>query len=132
MSSTSGRWPQANRALAARVRDAYVELTAAATAFAEKATQAVFKRDIPQTLLVHANVLTAESLDTLLSSFEARGYRFITLDEAMADAAYATPDTMVSSFGPTWIWRWASTLGVRVSPEGDPDVPAWVMEMYRR
>jgi peptidoglycan-N-acetylglucosamine deacetylase len=120
-----------DRTLATRVRDAYVELTMAATAFAEKAGQTVFKRDIPQTLLVHANVLTAQSLETLLSSFEARGYRFITLDEAMADAAYATPDTMVSSFGPTWIWRWAKTLGVRVSPEGDPEVPAWVMELYR-
>jgi peptidoglycan/xylan/chitin deacetylase (PgdA/CDA1 family) len=121
-----------DRALATRVRDAYVELTIAATAFAEKAGPAVFKRDIPQTLLVHANVLTAESLETLLSKFEARGYRFITLDEAMADAAYATPDTMVSSYGPTWIWRWAKTLGVRISAEGDPEVPAWVMEMYRQ
>lgn len=121
-----------DRQLAGRVRDAYIAMTIDATAFAEKASQALFTRDIPQTLLLHANVLTAESLETLLSRFEARGYRFITLDEAMADPAYATPDTMVSAYGPTWFWRWARTLGVRLSPEGDPDVPAWVMELYRR
>jgi peptidoglycan/xylan/chitin deacetylase (PgdA/CDA1 family) len=121
-----------DRALAGRVRDAYVDLTMAATAFAEKTAQAIFARDIPQTLLLHANVLTAESLETLLSRFEARGYRFITLEEAVADPAYATPDTLVSAHGPTWLWRWARTLGVRVSAEGDPEVPAWVLDAYRR
>jgi peptidoglycan/xylan/chitin deacetylase (PgdA/CDA1 family) len=121
-----------NGALAGRVRDAYVDLTMAATAFAERAAPALFGREIPQTLLLHANVITAESLERLLSRFEARGYRFITLDEAMADPAYATPDTMVSAHGPTWFWRWARTLGVRLSPEGDPEVPAWVLDAARR
>jgi peptidoglycan/xylan/chitin deacetylase (PgdA/CDA1 family) len=121
-----------DRALAGRVRDAYVDLTMAATAFAEAASQTIFQRDIPQTLLLHANVLTAESLETLLSRFESRGYRFITLEQAMTDRAYATPDTMVSASGPTWLWRWARTLGARVSAEGDPEVPAWVLEAYRR
>lgn len=119
-------------ALAGRVRDAYLDLTMAATAFAEKTSQALFKRDIPQTLLLHANVITAESLEILLSRFEARGYRFVTLEAAMADPAYATPDTMVSAHGPTWFWRWARTLNVRLSPEGDPEVPAWVLDAYKR
>ena len=121
-----------DRALAGRVRDAYVDMTMAATAFAEKTAPALFQRDIPQVMLLHSNVLTAESLETLLSRFEAHGYRFVTLEEAMADPAYATPDTMVSSSGPTWFWRWARTLGVRLNPEGDPEVPAWVLELYRR
>jgi peptidoglycan/xylan/chitin deacetylase (PgdA/CDA1 family) len=121
-----------DRALAGRVREAYVDMTITATAFAEKTAPALFKREIPQTLLLHANVITAESLGDLLSRFESRGYRFVTLEDAMADPAYATPDTMVSTSGPTWFWRWARTLGVRLNPEGDPEVPAWVMEAYRR
>jgi peptidoglycan/xylan/chitin deacetylase (PgdA/CDA1 family) len=121
-----------DRTLAGRVRDAYIDMTMDATAFAEKTSEALFKRDIPQVLLLHSNVLTSESLETLLLRFEARGYRFIALEEAMADPAYATPDTMVSSFGPTWFWRWARTLGVRLNPEGDPEVPAWVLDAYRR
>ena len=121
-----------DRALADRVQAAYVDLTIAATTFAEDASRALFQRDIPQTLLLHANVLTAESLETLLSRFEARGYRFVTLEAAMADPAYGTADATVSTSGPTWLWRWARTLGIRLSPEGDPEVPAWVMDAYRR
>lgn len=121
-----------DRALAERVRDAYVDLTMAAMMFAESASRTLFGRGIPQTLLLHANTLNADVLDTLLSRFEGRGYRFIALDDAMADAAYATPDTMVTASGPTWIWRWATTLKVRLNGKEDPEVPAWVMEAYRR
>ncbi len=121
-----------DRELARRVQDAYLEMTMEATMFAEGASRALFKRDIPQVLLLHANVLTATSLDTILTRFEARGYRFVSLDDAMTDPAYATPYTTVSSFGPTWFWRWARTLGIKLSPVGDPDVPAWVMDAYKR
>ena len=121
-----------DRALVNRLRDAYVELTLAATTFAENASQTLFGRRIPQTLLLHANALNAELLDTLLSRFEARGYRFITLDEAVTDAAYATPDTMVTASGPTWLWRWATTRKVRLNAKDDPEVPQWVMDAYRR
>jgi peptidoglycan/xylan/chitin deacetylase (PgdA/CDA1 family) len=121
-----------DRLLADRVRQAYVDLTMAATAFAETASQTMFKRDIPQTLLLHANVLNADSLDTLLVGFETRGYRFISLEDAMADLSYATPDTTVSAYGPTWLWRWAKPLGVRLNAAADPEVPAWVLEAYRR
>ena len=121
-----------DRALAARVRDAYVDLTMGATLFAENASQTLFGRAIPQTMLLHANTINAEVLDTMLSRLEARGYRFITLEDATADAAYATPDTMVTTSGPTWLWRWATTLKVRLNGKDDPEVPAWVMEKYGR
>lgn len=100
--------------------------------FAEDASQALFGRAITQTLLLHANTFNAEVLDTVLTRLEARGYRFVTLDEAMADQAYATPDTLLTTYGPTWLWRWAHALNVRLDGCGDPDVPAWVMEAYRR
>ena len=122
----------ADRVLADRLRDAYINLTMAATTFAENASQTLFARSIPQTLLLHANTLNAEVLDAMLASFEARGYRFITLEEAMADPAYATPDTMVTAYGPTWLWRWAATLKVRLNGNDDPEMPAWVMELYRK
>ena len=121
-----------DKALAMRVRDAYLELTMAATDFAARTAPAIFGREIPQVLLLHANVLNADCLDRLLTDLEGRGYRFVSLEEAMKDPAYATKDTMVSAHGPTWLWRWANSLGVKISAQGDPDVPAWVLDAYKR
>ena len=119
-------------ALAARVRQAYLEFTDAATAFAESVTPKIFGRDIPQTLLIHGNDLNADCLDDLLRRYRQRGYRFISLEEAMADGAYKTPDTSVSTFGPTWLVRWSKSLGLAVSFAADPDPPKWVMDLYSR
>jgi peptidoglycan/xylan/chitin deacetylase (PgdA/CDA1 family) len=121
-----------DEALMKRLRDAYLDYTIAATEFAERAAPQIFGRNIPQTLLIHTNDITADCLDEMLKRFEARGYRFITLDEAMADPAYQTKDTDVSKFGPTWLARWARSLGMKVSFEGDPEPPQWVTDLYNR
>ena len=118
--------------LATKGRDAYREHTMDATAFAEMISPKIFGREIAQTLLLHANDLNADGLEDLLAAYERRGYRFVTLEQAMADPAYRTPDTLVSSHGPTWFWRWARSLGIKVSGADDPEVPAWVMDLYNR
>jgi peptidoglycan-N-acetylglucosamine deacetylase len=64
--------------------------------------------------------------------FEARGYRFIMLDEAISDPAYQTKDTDVSKGGPTWLWRWMKSLGMDVSFKDDPEPPQWVMDLYNK
>jgi len=115
-----------------RLANAYVEFTLAATTFAEQIAPKIFGRDIPQTLLIHANDITADCLNTMLTRFEARGYRFITLDEGMNDDAYKTQDTFVTRAGPTWLWRWMKSKGMNVSFKDDPDPPAWVSELYSK
>ena len=112
---------KSDRALERKVRDAYLEHTIAATGFAEGIAPKIFGREVPQTLLLHANDLNADALDELLKRLESRGYRFITLEQAMADPAYRTPDTLVSTSGPTWLWRWNKSLGVNAIFAGDPD-----------
>lgn len=116
--------------LAQRVKDAYLAHTFAATAFAERMSPAIFGREVPHTLLLHANELNAAALDALLQGYEQRGYRFITLDAAMADPAYATKDTLVSTHGPTWLWRWRAHLGITVTFTGDPEPPDWISKLY--
>jgi peptidoglycan/xylan/chitin deacetylase (PgdA/CDA1 family) len=106
-----------------RIRRLYLDFTLETTAFAEQLSVQIFGREIPQTLLVHANDITADSLDEMLTRFEARGYRFISLEEAMADPAYQTPDTHVSVYGPTWLVRWARSLNKAVSYKGEPEMP---------
>jgi peptidoglycan/xylan/chitin deacetylase (PgdA/CDA1 family) len=119
-------------AAAARLGTAYVDFVIQATEFAERIAPQIFGRDIPQTILLHANDLNAAYLDALLTRLEQRGYRFIPLENAMADPAYKTADTLVTPNGPTWLWRWMKSLGLDVSFRGDPEPPDWVMDLYNR
>ena len=119
-------------ALAKRLRDEYLNFTIAATEFAEKISPQVFGREIPQLLILHANDITADALDEMLQRFAARGYKFVTLDKVMADPAYQTKDTMVTKFGPTWLWRWTKSKGMDLDFAGDPDPPQWVMDLYNQ
>ena len=113
-----------------RLSDAYVDFTFSATTFAEDVTAKIFGRRIPQTLLLHANDITADSLDAMLRGYEQRGYAFVSLDAAMNDEAYRTPDTLVTPFGPTWLWRWTKSKGLNISFRDDPEPPAWVSQLY--
>ncbi len=115
-----------------RIADEYLRFTAACTAFAEAISPQVFGREIPQTLLLHANEINADLLATMLGQLADRGYRFVTLDEAMADPAYRTKDTQVSRSGPTWLWRWSRSLGQAVSFNAEPEAPEWIMAEYER
>jgi peptidoglycan-N-acetylglucosamine deacetylase len=119
-------------ALAKRLRDEYLAYTIAATEFAEKISPEVFGRDIPQLLLIHANDINADCLDEMLKQFEARGYKFVTLDAVMADPAYQTKDTYVGTHGPTWLFRWMKSKGMDVDFSADPEPPKWVMDSYNK
>jgi peptidoglycan/xylan/chitin deacetylase (PgdA/CDA1 family) len=114
----------------AKLRDAYIEHTLAATSFAEEKAAELFGRDdVPQVLLIHTNLINGDALGTLLDRFQARGYRFITLDAATADRAYATPDVYVGRWGPTWLFRWSRTLAPASNFKRDPEPPEWVMTL---
>jgi peptidoglycan-N-acetylglucosamine deacetylase len=124
-------------AMAKRLREAYLNFTIAATEFAERFSPEIFGREITQTLLLHANDINADCLDEMLRRLAARGYRFVTLDEAMGGSAYQTKDTYVGKYGPTWLWRWMESKGMnikgmKVSGKDDPEPPEWVMDLLRQ
>jgi peptidoglycan/xylan/chitin deacetylase (PgdA/CDA1 family) len=119
-----------DKSTAMRVRSAYVDFVIDATEFAERVSPQIFATDVPQTILLHANDINADCLDELLQRLASRGYRFVSLAEAMADPAYKTPDTFVTKSGPTWLWRWMKSKGMNVSFKSDPDPPDWVMKLY--
>jgi peptidoglycan-N-acetylglucosamine deacetylase len=121
-----------DEALAKRLREEYLNYTIAATEFAEKISPQVFGREIPQLLLLHVNDITADTLDEMLRRLAERGYKFVTLDTVMADAAYQTKDTFVTKFGPTWLWRWTKSKGMDLDFAGDPDPPKCVMDLYNQ
>lgn len=117
-------------ALAGRLLSTYLDQTLAATLFAEALSVELFGREVPQVLLLHANGLNAEALPAILGGLASRGYRFVTLDEALADPAWATPDGYVGRSGPSWLHRFAVTLGAPSRMAGEPDPPRWVLDLW--
>jgi hypothetical protein len=58
---------------------------------------------------------------------QERGYRFVTLHDALTDAAYSLPDEYVGDRGCSWIEHWAVTRGQPL--QNVPHPPAWVVEL---
>jgi len=112
-----------------KIAKEYVAYMERKTDYWERSARALFDRDIAQVLLVHANHLNADHFDRIAAMLKRRGYRFVTLEAALTDPAYASPDTFTGAGGISWIHRWALTKGGShaVLPD-EPEVPGWVME----
>ncbi len=119
-----------DHALAERVRTAYLPYLESVVDFFEKRAVDVAGHDIPQILLIHANELNARQMPDLLNMFRDRGYRFVTLEEALRDPAYQLPDTYAGRGGFSWIHHWSMTKGM--PNKGEPDEPEWIREAYRQ
>ena len=117
-------------ATARRVREAYLDWFEAVFAHYEGWATEVLGYEPPQVLLLHASLLNAVAFGALAARLERRGYRFVSLDEALADPAYRRPDPFVGRYGSSWLHRWARDAGREVRWE--PDAPDWVTAYYRR
>ncbi|XXF78906.1 polysaccharide deacetylase family protein [Myxococcaceae bacterium GXIMD 01537] len=71
--------------------------------WSDAAGQQVFGRRIRHVLLLHAGAFQAATLDELLTAYEKSGVRFITLDEALADPAYAEDPGVGRTWGDSFI-----------------------------
>jgi peptidoglycan/xylan/chitin deacetylase (PgdA/CDA1 family) len=66
---------------------------------AERRSLEVLGYELPQTLLIHCNEMNALTLPRTLQRIRARGYTFISLDEAMNDPAYQTKGLRAGALG---------------------------------
>ena len=116
--------------LAKRVRETYLPYLESVIAFFETRSVEVVGREFPQVLLLHANELNAEMLPDILAMLRRRAYRFVSLESALSDPAYALPDEYAGRGGFSWIHRWSITK--KMPNKGEPDEPAWLRERYER
>jgi peptidoglycan/xylan/chitin deacetylase (PgdA/CDA1 family) len=116
--------------LAAKAQREYLDYVDTIFDFEEQASRKLFAHEIPQILLLHDSNLNAECLDAVLARIEKRGYKFISLDEALADPAYQTPDRYAGPLGISWLTRWRLSFGLRLDSEASPDPPKWVMQKF--
>jgi hypothetical protein len=111
-----------------RLQADYLSYTAAEIDYYSRLNDTVFGRRIPDVMLLHANRLNADLMDQVLSIFERKQYRFITLEQAQSDPAYETLDTLVTKFGPMWGYRRAQERGIKVNGRLEPDPPRWILD----
>ena len=107
----------------------YLSYSDTVFAYSEQLSKQIMNYEPKQILLLHANQLEADHISELIELFRKRGYRFITLEDALSDQAYGLPDTFVGEEGTGWLDHWAIALGK--PPQGSPTVPQWVNERWK-
>jgi peptidoglycan-N-acetylglucosamine deacetylase len=115
-------------AQAARIRTEYIKYMESILAFFEERSKEVTGHEVAQTLLIHVSQLNADTMPDLLAMMRRRGYRFVTLDQALTDEAYRLPDAYFGTGGFSWIHRWSKTKGM--PGKGEPDEPEWIRRAY--
>lgn len=81
-----------NSPMMKRVSDEYLKYVGVKFDYCEKVSGELFGQPIRHILLLHANELNAGNFDRLANVIKEKGYRFITLEQALEDAAYRYPD----------------------------------------
>ncbi|MDQ3230131.1 MAG: polysaccharide deacetylase family protein [Pseudomonadota bacterium] len=113
-----------------RLQRGYVPYMLAKVDYFERQSIALLGHAIPQVWLLHANELNAVALAELVAGVRRRGYRTVSLDEAMRDPAYARVDGYTGRFGPSWLHRWAMAEDKpKAFYAGEPVVPKWVLAL---
>ena len=77
----------------------YLSYTGAVFDYYERLSKELIGYEPKQILLLHGNWLEADHIQELLDLLRKRGYKFITLQDALSDPAYSLPDEYVGEEG---------------------------------
>jgi peptidoglycan/xylan/chitin deacetylase (PgdA/CDA1 family) len=117
-----------DQALEQQLLSSYISYTTSIFDYYEKLSRDLFGYEPKQILLLHANWLEADHIGELLDLLRKRGYQFITLEDALGDPVYSSPDDYVGE-GTGWLDHWAITRGQ--PPRNEPVFPQWVIDKSR-
>lgn len=85
----------ADRKALARLADEYHRALRLSVQYHERHSEALFKRVVPQVLLLHANEIGSAEWDSLFRWLEQMGHRFASADEVLADPVFASEPAFV-------------------------------------
>ncbi|MGE5621101.1 MAG: polysaccharide deacetylase family protein [archaeon] len=112
-----------------KIAEAYIPYMESKFEYWENQSMKLFGREVKQILLVHANTINSEHFGELAGMLKSRGYKFISLSEALSDSAYKSPDIFIKAGGISWLHRWAITKGYKKDFfAGEPMTPDFVMK----
>jgi peptidoglycan-N-acetylglucosamine deacetylase len=118
-----------DKKLEVKAKQAYLDYVDTVFDYFERDSVADFNREVPQVFLIHDNQINLECLDAVLTKLEKRGYKFISLDEALADPAYSTPDLYVGD-GMSWLDKWKLALNLKIDKDKGPEPPDWAQKIF--
>jgi len=90
---------------AAAIAQRYVTAVARNAATIRADARQKLGRDIAHVLLLHMNLLNADTLDRLLSVLVADGLSFASVEETLSDPVYALDDDYFGPHSLTWLDR---------------------------
>jgi peptidoglycan-N-acetylglucosamine deacetylase len=110
-----------------RIGEAYIKYMDETFDFFEKLSKDFLNYEVKQTLLLHVNDINGDYFEELVQMMQQRGYKFISLEEALKDSAYKMPEAQ-STRGLSWIHRWMLAKGLKLREE--PREPKWVADLH--
>lgn len=117
---------------AARIRAEYLAYTDRTVAWYQRAGHTLFGRDMAFVMLLHDTRLNADCMDDLADILKRHGLSVVSLDAAMADPAYRTPDPYIGKDGVEWLERWSPVLGKELPWDDFKEPPHDIETAYNR
>ncbi len=109
-----------------QIVSAYLSYTTTVFDYFEKFSKDLLGYEPKQILLIHGNWLEADHIGELLDLLRKRGYRFVSLQDALSDSAYSLPNEYVGEEGTGWLEQWSITRGKPA--QNTPVFPQWVID----
>lgn len=127
MDFSDWQWPAAHaRCIAAGDEDAvgtleqaYLDAARESISFYRTLSRGVHGRDIPYVLLLHVSAMTARMMPRLLDLYRSAGFRFVSLEEAQSDPAYADQMNPALPPLPQGLEGQASAMKLPIPPRSD-------------
>lgn len=116
---------QDNPEMIKRVSEEYLKYVDLKFDFCNKVVTELFGHSIKHILLLHANELNADNLDGLIKVIKGKGYRFITLEQALKDPVYQYPDKYLATSD--WLSLWSFSKGKKFD---SPVPPEFIEKLY--
>jgi peptidoglycan/xylan/chitin deacetylase (PgdA/CDA1 family) len=121
-----------DRAEAERIRQEYLDYTAKCVVWHREAALELLGRRPALVFLLHGSRLNADSIHDLAGILRRNGLQTVSLERAMRDPAYATPDDQPDMDGVGWLSRWADRLHRPLPWASFPEPPADIAAAEKR
>lgn len=108
-----------------RIVEAYHESLHLSVRHHRETSRALFDREVPQILLLHATAIGASEWDRLFTWLEGEGFRFASADEVLADPVFADVPRFLGPRGPG---LWDRVLDARRRSDAEHAVRALLEE----